>query len=244
MGEALVDSSIWVALTQIIIINILLSGDNAVVIALASRKLPLKQQKAAILFGSMGAIGLRIILTFFAVMLLGVPYLKLAGGVLLLWIGARMLVEEEGEGELHAHDHLWGAIRTIIIADFVMSLDNVIGVAAAAKGNVALLVIGLVISVPLIVYGSTLVLKLMRRFPVVITLGAALLGWVAGEMAVEDQSIVAWIEANAHYLHTLVPVMCAVMVVIAGKRMASRTPMAAMHPTVELPPKAAPSEQR
>jgi YjbE family integral membrane protein len=236
MGEALVDSSIWVALTQIIIINILLSGDNAVVIALASRKLPLKQQKAAILFGSMGAIGLRIILTFFAVMLLGVPYLKLAGGVLLL--------EDEGEGELHAHDHLWGAIRTIIIADFVMSLDNVIGVAAAAKGNVALLVIGLVISVPLIVYGSTLVLKLMRRFPVVITLGAALLGWVAGEMAVEDQSIVAWIEANAHYLHTLVPVMCAVMVVIAGKRMASRTPMAAMHPTVELPPKAAPSEQR
>jgi YjbE family integral membrane protein len=244
MGEVLGDSAIWVALTQIIIINILLSGDNAVVIALASRKLPPKQQKAAILFGSMGAIGLRIVLTFFAVMLLGVPYLKLVGGALLLWIGAKMLVEDEGEGELAAHDHLWGAIRTIIIADFVMSLDNVIGVAAAAKGNVVLLVLGLVISIPLIIYGSTLVLKLMRRFPIVITLGAALLGWVAGEMAVEDQSIVAWIEANAQYLHVVVPVACAVLVVIAGKWMASRIPVPALHPTVELPAEPAPSEQR
>jgi predicted tellurium resistance membrane protein TerC len=154
-----------------------------------------------------------------------------------------MLVDDEGEGELAAHDHLWGAIRTIIIADFVMSLDNVIGVAAAAKGNVVLLVIGLVISIPLIVYGSTLVLKLMRRFPIVITLGAALLGWVAGEMAVEDQSIVAWIEANAHYLHVLVPVACAVLVVIAGKWMANRVPVPALHPTVELTAKPAPSEQ-
>jgi YjbE family integral membrane protein len=245
MGEALGDSTIWVALTQIIIINILLSGDNAVVIALASRKLPHKQQKAAILFGSMGAIGLRIVLTFFAVMLLGVPYLKLVGAVLLLWIGAKMLVDDEGEGELHAHDHLWGAIRTIIIADFVMSLDNVIGVAAAAKGNVALLVIGLVISIPLIVYGSTLVLKLMRRFPVVVTLGAGLLGWVAGEMAVEDQSVGAWVEANAHYLHTLVPIVCAVAVVLAGKWMASRIPVPAVPHTVELPPtRPAPSEQQ
>jgi YjbE family integral membrane protein len=245
MGEALGDSSIWVALTQIIIINILLSGDNAVVIALASRKLPPKQQRAAILFGSMGAIGLRIILTFFAVMLLGVPYLKLVGAVLLLWIGAKMLVEDDGDSQLQAHDHLWGAIRTIIIADFVMSLDNVIGVAAAAKGSVALLVIGLVISIPLIVYGSTLVLKLMRRFPVVVTLGAALLGWVAGEMAVADQSIVTWIEANARYLHILVPVVCAGAVVLAGRWMASRMPVSAFPQTVELPPATpAASEQR
>ena len=243
MGEALSGSALWVALTEIVIINILLSGDNAVVIALASRKLPPKQQKAAILFGSLGAIGLRIILTFFAVMLLGVPYLKLVGGALLLWIGAKMLVEDEGDDGLHAHDHLWGAIRTIIIADFVMSLDNVIGVAAAAKGNLVLLVVGLGISIPLIVYGSTLVLKLMRRFPIVITLGAGLLGWVAGEMAVEDHAVTEWVEANAAYLHWLAPAACAVLVVVLGKWMASRAPALAAHPTVELPPKPAP-EQR
>lgn len=222
MSALMQDSTLWIALGQIIVINILLSGDNAVVIALASRNLPAKQQKNAILFGSMGAIVLRIVLTFFAVMLLDVPYLKLVGGALLLWIGAKMLVEDDGEADLHASDQLWAAIRTIIVADFVMSLDNVIGVAAAAKGNVALLVIGLAISIPLIVFGSTLVLKLMTRFPVVVILGAALLGWVAGEMAVDDVSIKAWIEANAHAMHRMLPAVCAVAVVVAGKWLAAR----------------------
>ena len=224
MGEFTSNSALWVALGQIIVINILLSGDNAVVIALASRNLPAKQQKNAIIFGSMGAIVLRIVLTFFAVMLLDVPYLKIVGGALLLWIGAKMLVVDDGEDNLEASDQLWAAIRTIIIADFVMSLDNVIGVAAAAKGNVTLLVIGLAISIPLIVFGSTLVLKLMERFPIVIILGAGLLGWVAGEMAVEDASLKAWVAASVPVAHSLVPAACAILVVITGKWMAARVP--------------------
>ncbi len=222
MGEWTSSSVLWVALGQIIVINILLSGDNAVVIALASRNLPPKQQKNAIIFGSMGAIVLRIILTFFAVMLLDVPYLKIVGAVLLLWIGAKMLVDDSGDTDLEASDQLWAAIKTIIIADFVMSLDNVIGVAAAAKGNTALLVIGLAISIPLIVFGSTLVLKLMEKYPVVIILGAGLLGWVAGEMAVEDVSVAAWVNASVPAMHKLFPALCAVLVVVAGKWMAAR----------------------
>ena len=222
MGELANNTALWVALGQIIVINILLSGDNAVVIALASRNLPPRQQKNAIIFGSMGAIVLRIVLTFFAVMLLDVPYLKIIGGALLLWIGAKMLVEDDGGEDLQASDQLWAAIRTIIIADFVMSLDNVLGVAAAAKGHVGLLVVGLAISIPLIVFGSTLVLKLMQRFPIVIILGAGLLGWVAGEMAVDDASVKAWVEASVPAAHKLVPALCAVLVVVAGKWLAAR----------------------
>ena len=184
--EMLTTSVFWVILAQIMMINILLSGDNAVVIALASRSLPPRQQKQAILFGSIGAIVLRVILTFFAVYLLTLPFLKLAGAAMLLWIGVDMLVPDAEDEDLDAHAHLWAAIKTIIVADFVMSLDNVIGVAAAAKGNIVLLLLGLGISIPLIIYGSTLILKLMTRFPVIITIGGGLLGWVAGEMAVTD----------------------------------------------------------
>jgi YjbE family integral membrane protein len=211
----------WLALGQIILINIVLSGDNAVVIALASRSLPPLQQKRAILFGSVGAIVLRIILTFFAVFLLEQPYLKLVGAALLLYIGIGLLKDEEDEAELEGHSGLWQAIKTIIVADLVMSLDNVIGVAAAAKGNVPLLVIGLVISIPLIIFGSTVILKLMNRFPIIITLGAALLGWVAGEMAVGDPAIHTFVEGH-HYLHTVLPVAGAILVVVVGKWLASR----------------------
>ncbi|MGE0799735.1 MAG: TerC family protein [Lautropia sp.] len=213
----------WVALLQIIMINIMLSGDNAVVIALASRSLPAQQQKKAIIFGSVGAIVLRVVLTFFAVLLLELPYLKLVGGVALLWIAVSMLNESDEEGNLDAHSHLWAAIRVIIIADFIMSLDNVIGVAAAAKGNIVLLVLGLAISIPLIIWGSQIILKLMERFPIIIVGGAALLGWVAGEMLVSDQAVSGWIEANAHALHTVVPALCAVLVVIVGKWLAGRS---------------------
>jgi YjbE family integral membrane protein len=213
----------WLALLQIIMINIMLSGDNAVVIALASRSLPPPQQKKAVIFGSVGAIVLRVILTFFAVLLLELPYLKLVGGAALLWIAVSMLNEDGEEAHLDAHSHLWSAIRVIIVADFIMSLDNVIGVAAAAKGNIVLLVLGLGISIPLIIWGSQLVLKLMQRIPIIIVAGAALLGWVAGEMLVGDEAISAWIEANAHMLDTLVPAVCAVLVVIAGKWMAGRS---------------------
>jgi len=215
--EMLTDSFFWVTLAQIIMINIVLSGDNAVVIALASRSLPARQQKQAILFGSFGAIILRIILTFFAVYLLGLPWLKITGALLLFWIAVKMLLPEDEEANLEAHDHLWGAIKTIIVADFVMSLDNVLGVAAAAKGNLVLLVLGLAISIPLIIYGSTLILKLMTRWPVIITLGGAVLGWVAGEMMITDPMISGWVDSQAHWLHTVAPAFGAALVVALGK---------------------------
>jgi YjbE family integral membrane protein len=211
----------WLALFQIILINIVLSGDNAVVIALASRSLPPTQQKKAIMFGSVGAIVLRIVLTFFAVYLLSLPYLKLAGAALLLWIGVGLLKGDDGEEELEGHSNLAAAIKTIIVADLVMSLDNVIGVAAAAKGNLFLLVVGLGISIPLIIYGSTLILKLMTRFPIIVTIGAALLGWVAGEMAFSDPAIKTWAE-NHHNLHLVPPVIGALSVVAIGRWLQSR----------------------
>jgi YjbE family integral membrane protein len=224
MLEMFYTSEFWLALVQIIIINIMLSGDNAVVIALACRSLPPKQQHRAIMFGSVGAIVLRIILTFFAVMLLSLPFLKLVGGLALLWIGASMLdSNDDGHGP-DAHSNLSAAIKTIIIADFIMSLDNVLGVAAAAKDNVVLLVIGLGISIPLIIFGSQLILKLMERFPIIITLGAGLLGWVAGEMLVSDSFVSGWIEANAAYLHYLVPALGVILVITVGRWLASRHP--------------------
>lgn len=218
-------SEFWIALLQIIMINIVLSGDNAVVIALASRSLPPQQQKKAIIFGSVGAIVLRLVLTFFAVMLLSQPYLKLVGAALLLWIGVGLLKGDEGEGDMAAHSNLAAAIKTIIVADLVMSLDNVIGVAAAAKGNVTLLVLGLVISIPLIIYGSTMILKLMGRFPVIITIGAGLLGWVAGEMAVSDPAVSGWM-AGHNLIHLMAPGVGAVMVVATGKWLLARSTQA------------------
>ena len=214
-------SEFWLALGQIIMINIVLSGDNAVVIALATRSLPASQQKKAILFGSLGAIVLRVVLTFFAVYLLGLPYLKLAGAGLLLWIGIGLLSGGDDDTQLDGHANLKAAIKTIIVADLVMSLDNVIGVAAAAKGNVLLLVLGLVISIPLIIYGSTLILKLMTRFPVIITVGAGLLGWVAGEMLLTDPAISDW-TGQFSSLHLLAPSVGAVLVVGVGRWLQSR----------------------
>ena len=222
MIEMLQTSEFWVALVQIIIINIMLSGDNAVVIALACRSLPAKQQKQAIIFGSVGAIVLRIVLTFFAVMLLTLPYLKLAGGLALLWIGASMLNSNDDEDGPDAHSNLSAAVKTIIIADFIMSLDNVLGVAAAAKDNMVLLITGLGISIPLIIFGSQLILKLMERYPIIITIGAGLLGWVAGEMLVGDVSISGWIESNAHFMHYLIPSLCVALVILGGRWLASR----------------------
>ncbi len=224
MLEMFYTSEFWLALVQIIIINIMLSGDNAVVIALACRSLPPKQQQQAIIFGSVGAIVLRIVLTFFAVMLLSLPFLKLVGGLALLWIGASMLnSNDDGHGP-DAHSNLSAAIKTIIIADLIMSLDNVLGVAAAAKDNVVLLVIGLGISIPLIIFGSQLILKLMERFPIIITFGAGLLGWVAGEMLVSDSFVSGWIETHASFLHYLVPAICVVIVLAIGKWLDSRHP--------------------
>ena len=214
----------WVALMQIIGINIVLSGDNAVVIALAARSLPPRQQKQAIMWGSGAAVLMRIVLTVVAVELLRLPYLKLVGSVLLLWIAVKlMLPEHEEEGSGASTGTLAAAVKTILIADLVMSLDNVIAVAAAAKGSLALLIIGLAISIPLVIFGSTMLLKLMERWPIIITIGAALLGWVAGEMAITDPLVTEWVEANARYLHWVVPGATAVFVIAIGKLLAART---------------------
>ena len=223
MLEALFTPESWAALLKIIGIDIVLSGDNAVVIALACRSLPEEQRKLGVLFGSGGAIVLRIILTFFAVYLMNLPYLKIVGALLLLWIGIKLILPDDEHGEgISAHDSLIAAVRTIIIADFVMSLDNVIGIAAAANGSIPLIVIGLLISIPIIVFGSTLILKVMDRFPIIITIGGGLLGYVAGEMVVTDNAIAGWIEHHAAYLHTGLPILGAVFVVALGKWLASR----------------------
>ena len=217
------DAHTWVALLEIIGVNIVLSGDNAVVIALACRTLPHRQQRMAIFFGSAGAVVLRVVLTGFAAILLTKPYLKLVGGVLLLWIAIKLLLpEEEGDGEAEGNASMFAAIKTIVIADLVMSLDNVLGVAAVAKGDVVLLILGLLISMPLIIYGSTIIMKLMGRFPVLITLGAALLGYVAADMGVSDPVVVPWSEAHIPQLHSVAAMLGAVFVVLVGKLFAAR----------------------
>lgn len=218
----------WTALAQIIGVNIILSGDNAVVIALAARSLPPAQQKKAVVYGSLAAIVMRIVLTMVAAKMMALPWLRIVGSLLLLWIGVKLIAPEEetAHGDKASHQSTMAAIRTILIADLVMSLDNVIAVAAAAKGDLALLIIGLAISIPLIIFGSTLILRLMDRFPIIITLGGALLGYVAGEMAVSDSVIAPWIEANAAWLHHGAPVAGAIFVVLIGKWLAARVPPA------------------
>ena len=207
----------WIGLLKIVWINIILSGDNAVVIALAARSLPEHQQKKAILFGSGAAVVLRIVLTVVAAKLLALPYLQIIGGLLLLWIGTQLLGgDDDDEGEGHKQSGLWTAIRTILIADLVMSLDNVIAVAAAAKGNMVLLVLGLAISIPLVVFGSKLMIKLMGRFPSIVTLGAALIGWVGGETIVSDAALQAIVE-NMHWMHIALPAAGAALVLAIGK---------------------------
>jgi YjbE family integral membrane protein len=213
----------WIALMQIIGVNIVLSGDNAVVIALAARGLPPHQQKQAVAWGSGAAVVMRILLTIVAVELLKLPYLKLVGAGLLLWIAVQLLLpEDEGHGESGGVSSMAAAIKTILLADLVMSLDNVIAVAAAAKGNLTLLIIGLAISIPLVVFASRLLLTLMDRFPIIITLGAALLGWVAGDMAVSDPIDKAWVDQNMPFLHYVVPALCAIGVVLVGRWLAAR----------------------
>ena len=217
------DPEFWTALLKIIGVNIVLSGDNAVVIALAARSLPPKQQKLAIFWGSGAAIVMRVVLTLFAVALLNLPWLKLIGSVLLLWIGVKLLLPEDGDENIEASDNLWAAIKTILIADLVMSLDNVIAVAAAAGGHVGLLVIGLAISIPLVIFGATLLLKLMERWPIIITIGAGLLGFVAGEMAWEDGAIHGFTSQFPPMSKYVVAVLGAIFVVGMGRILAGRT---------------------
>ncbi len=213
-----------IAVLQIIAIDILLGGDNAVVIALACRKLPEHQRSRGIMWGVVGAIGLRVVMIFFALQLLAMPYLKIVGALLLLWIGIKLLQpEDEGHGgDVEAATTLAGAVKTIVIADGVMSLDNVIAVAGAAKGDFGLVVFGILISIPIIVWGSKFVLTLMDRFPIVITLGAALLGWIGGGMLVTDIVVKEWADAHIPYGHYLSGAIGAILVVAAGKIQAAR----------------------
>jgi YjbE family integral membrane protein len=216
----------WLAVLQIIIIDILLGGDNAVVIALACRSLPEKQRKVGIFWGVAGAIILRVILTIFAVTLLAIPYLKITGAALLLWIGIKLILpQDDGGHEVDASTTLMGAIKTIIIADFVMSLDNVIAVAAAAKDSWLLIVFGLLVSIPIIVWCSQLVLKLMEKWPVVITLGGALLGYIAGDMLVRDPAIIDSVKHAASWMidYHVAGIIGAVVVVIVGKIIGRRS---------------------
>jgi len=221
--EYLQSADFWIGLLKIVWINIILSGDNAVVIALAARSLPPAQQKKAVMFGSGAAVVLRIILTVVAAKLLELSFLQIVGGCLLLWIGLQLLTgEEDDEGESNGHGSMMVAIRTILIADLVMSLDNVIAVAATAQGNMVLLILGLAISIPLVIFGSTLMIKLMERFPVIITLGAALIGWVGGETIVNDRLLHDY--AISHpWLHYVAAAAGAVLVVGIGKVLQSRS---------------------
>jgi len=214
--------AVWGAFGAIVVANILLSGDNAVVIAMAARSLPASQQKKAIFWGSAAAIVLRIILTIAAVQLLQLPYLKIIGAVALLWIGVQLLVDTEEEGEVKAEGTMGAAVRTILVADLVMSIDNVIAVAGAADRapeayRVPLLVAGLAMSIPLIIAGSTLLMKVMERFPVIITCGAALLGFLAGEMLATDPALEPWLKLNLPYAEMLFGVIGAVAVVSVGR---------------------------
>jgi YjbE family integral membrane protein len=225
----LTSSALWGALVAIIVANILLSGDNAVVIAMAARSLKPEQQKKAIFWGSAAAIVMRVILTIVAVKLLALPYLKIIGGILLFWIGLQLLGDDDGDGDVKSHGTMGAAIRTILIADLVMSLDNVIAVAGAADkapeaARIPLLVIGLGLSIPLIIAGSTLLMKIMDKYPVIITLGAALLGFLAGSMIVTDPAVVHWFEANVPSAEMLAGGLGAVAVVAVAKMLAKRGP--------------------
>jgi YjbE family integral membrane protein len=207
----------WLAVFQIIVVNILLSGDNAVVIALACRNLSPRQRRLGIFWGVLVAIALRIVLTFFAMSLLTNPYLKLVGGALLIWIGIKLVAEDDGgEHKVKASDRLLTAVWTIIVADLVMSLDNVMGVAAAAKGSMPLIVFGLIISVPIVIAGSQIITRLIQRFPILVLAGGGLLGYIAGDMAAEDPAIAPWLAVHAAEYLWISPIVGFSVVVVAG----------------------------
>ncbi len=223
--EEFLTAHFWLAVGQIIMIDILLGGDNAVVIALACRGLPAAQRKQGILWGTVGAIVLRVILIAFALSLLQVPFLKLVGAILLLWIGVKLLVPEDdgGHDNIQASDKLWAAVKTVIVADLVMSIDNVIAIAGAAQGagethQLPLVIFGLLVSIPIIIGGSQIVLKLMDRFPLIITVGGMLLGWIAGTMAHSDPALVNYLPQDKTW-HYAMGVAGALLVLVIGKLM-------------------------
>ncbi|MDE2369825.1 MAG: TerC family protein [Burkholderiales bacterium] len=225
--EHIAEPGFWVGLAQIIWVDLLLSGDNAVVIALAVRKLPPEQRRLAVFGGCAAAILMRVALTLFAVQLLDLPYLKVVGAVLLFWIGVQLLLPEDDSKPLQPSEHLWAAIRTILVADVVMSLDNVLAVAAVAEtgpeaSRLLLLLIGLGLSIPFIIFGSQLLLRLMHRYPFIVTLGAALLGYIAGQMFVDDVALAAWSATLGRAGALAIEVGAAIAVVAVGTWLARR----------------------
>ena len=216
-------AAFWIAVGQIILIDVVLSGDNAVVIALACRNLSPDQRKKGIFWGVAGAVGLRVVLTVFAALVMNLPWLKFVGGLLLLWIAVKLMLPEDEDGhDIEPSAHLWGAVKTIVVADFVMSLDNVIGVAGAAHGNLALLLFGLAVSIPLIVWSSQLILHWMERFPVIVLLGAGLLGYVAGQMIFSDPGVRAVLPPLPEWSATLAGGVGALLVVGLGRWLEQR----------------------
>ncbi|RZL58028.1 MAG: TerC family protein [Variovorax sp.] len=238
--EAFMTPEFWVAVGQIIMIDILLGGDNAVVIALACRKLPPAQRTKGILWGTAGAIVLRVILIFFALTLLAIPFLKVVGALLLVWIGVKLLAPEhdDAHGNIAGSDKLWAAVKTVIVADLVMSVDNVIAIAGAAQGagdahQMPLVIFGLLVSIPIIVWGSQLVIKLMDRYPMIITAGGMLLGWIAGTMLISDPAVVrldawTWVPKipQTDTVKYAAGIIGALLVLVIGKLVASRRPKA------------------
>ena len=213
----------WVAALQIIVINLLLSGDNAIVIALACRNLPDKQRRWGVILGAGAAVGLRIILTFFAIQLLTLPWLKVVGGILLVWIGVKLIADDSGgEHEVKASDKLLAAVWTITVADLVMSIDNVLGVAAAAKGSLFLLIFGLVVSVPIVIGGSQIIMKLIERFPLLVVAGGGLLGYVAAEMMITDPIVIEWVKAQGEWIQWAAPILGIVSVIGIAQWLKSR----------------------
>lgn len=213
----------WIAVGQIILIDIVLSGDNAVVIALACRNLTPEQRKTGIFWGVAGAVGLRVVLTVFAALVMNLPWLKLVGGLLLIWIAVKLMLPEEEEGhDIKASAHLWGAVKTIIVADFVMSLDNVIAVAGAAHGSLPLLLFGLAVSIPLIVWSSQLILHWMERWPSIVLFGAALLGYVAGQMIFSDPGVLELLPAMPAWSAKAAGAIGALLVVGVGRWLEQR----------------------
>jgi len=213
----------WIAVGQIILIDIVLSGDNAVVIALACRNLSPEQRRVGIFWGVAGAVSLRVVLTIFAAMVMNLPWLKFVGGLLLFWIAIKLMLPEDEDGhDIQPSAHLWGAVKTIVVADFVMSLDNVIGVAGAAHGSLVLLLFGLAVSIPLIVWSSQLILHWMERFPVIVLLGAGLLGYVASEMLFTDPGLLALLPPLPGWAPRVAGALGALLVVGVGRWLEQR----------------------
>ena len=219
----LTSAAFWIAVGQIILIDIVLSGDNAVVIALACRNLSPEQRRVGIFWGVAGAVSLRVVLTVFAALVMNLPWLKLVGGLLLVWIAIKLMLPEDEEGhDIEASAHLWGAVKTIVVADFVMSLDNVIGVAGAAQGSVILLLFGLAVSIPLIVWSSQIILRWMERWPWIVLLGAGLLGYVAGQMIFTDPGVLGVLPPLPEWTARAAGAIGALVVVLVGRWLEQR----------------------